>query len=188
MSTSLQILSNVIEQNRAADPAVQKLLRYFAMRSMPNTAVLSSAAAGSATTTTTAVSGLTISNGVGFNGNAAVVGGRTYEFEIWAPATTDGTAGMKLTLDGGTATFSSFAAVGYAYTASAIATVASTAAATAVVNAATAYTHILVKGTFTASKSGTFAPALGVNTAGTAAQLLAGSYCKLVEIPLANAP
>lgn len=188
MATTLEILSKTIQQNAAADPAATKLVRYLAMRSLPNTARLTAAVTGAATTTATAVAELTVSNGVGFNGNYAVVGGRSYEFEIWAPATTDGTAGMKLSLDGGTATFSPFAAVGYAYTASAVATIASTAPGTSVVNGAAAYTHILVKGTFTALSSGSFGPKLGVNTNGTAAQLLTGAYIKLTEIPLAIAP
>lgn len=184
MATSHEILKNTIERGFSAlDAKIALGLLKQIQCSIPNVAVLSSAFTGGATSAAqSTVTGLTIANGVGFNGGFAVVGGRTYKFRLWAPTTVNGSAGLKLDMNGGTATVSSFAAVGKGYTAAAIATLAVTAISSSVVNAATAYTSVEVEGEFVASGSGSFAPRATVNTDGTAPQILTGAYLELTEV------
>ncbi len=184
MASSHLYLTQLVGRNGAADAQTNKLARFLIQRGgVDNTQVLTTAATGNGTAASyTAVSGLAIDSGVGFNSGQPIVGGRTYKFRMVAPTTVNGSAGMALKFDGGTATFSSFAAIGYAYTAAAVATLAVTAATGLVVNAAAAYTSVVVEGTFTASGSGTFIPNLSVNTTGTAAQLLAGSFLQVTEV------
>lgn len=186
MSTSLEILNKVVGQASAVavDPAVQKMARLALSRTLPNTAVLLANFTGPASTTLAAPAGLTITNGMGFNNGAAVVGGRTYQFNAMLPCTVNGTSGINVTGDGGTATFSMFAGVGEASTASTTATLVTTTAGGSMVTGATAYTYIVLAGTFTASASGSFNIRIATNTGtATAPILLAGSSLSITEIP-----
>lgn len=189
MSTSHQILSNVISQNKATDEPVNKAMRYVVQRGLPNIAYNATAYTGPAATALAAVTTLQIANSVGYNGGAAVVGGRTYKFRAYLPCTIDGTSGGTIDWAGGTATISSFQATGINYTASALAMLKTTTLAGLTMDAAAAYTLSVVEGTFVASSGGTFGPRLATKTGTATAPIIgAGAYVELTEIALANAP
>ena len=184
MATTHPVIAKVVERGfNALDAKIALGLQKLAQIAIPNCAYLLTDYTGAATTVPTAVTDLVIANGVGFNGGNAVVGGRAYQFEAWLPMTVNGTSGATILCNGGTATFSAFTAAGYAYTAAAVATLVTTAAASAVVDAATAYTSVIIKGSFTASDSGSFGLRLGTHASTTAALILAGAYVKLLELP-----
>ncbi len=181
MTSSHPILNALIGRNAAVQNETKKLARYLVQRGMSNVAVLSANVAGVGTTTLTSI-GLDVTSGVGYNGGYAVIGGHTYRFRIVGNCTVNGTAGLKLDVQDGTATFAWFAASGAAYTANSLANIVSNSAATPLINAAAAYTSIDIEGTFMASGSGSFGIRVAASAAGTAPILLAGTYLELVEI------
>lgn len=187
MATSLQILSNVIEQNKAADPAVQKLLRYVAMRSMPNT-VYATADQTVVGTTLTNSTYLNIDKAVGFNGNTACVGGRKYRLEGRLFTTSTASNGLKIDMNQGTATFGNVRGL---YLGFASATVAASATVTALTTALSSTNTILeaqIDVALECSNSGSIGLRFAESANSTGVILLQGSWLSLTEIPLANAP
>lgn len=180
--SSHKALSDLIQRNQAADVQTTKLARYLVQRSAPNVAVLASDYTGPADTTLAVVPGLVIGNGVGFNGDNAVVGGRRYKFRLAGNTTCNGASGIKVDFQGGSCTFTSMSSTSKAFTASAIAVLAPADATTAAPAGTTAYTAIEVEGQFVAASSGTFAPRIACNAATTAPVLLAGMRLELEEI------
>lgn len=181
MSTSHEALNQVIGRNNAVQAETLKLARYLVQRGLPNTAVLS-ADANAVSSTTLAATGLLVTNSVGYNSGFACVGGRTYKFKAFLPVTVDGTNGIKIDINAGTATFSSLSFVYRTYTAAAIAAVKGSALTTGP-NATTAYVLIEYEGTMVCSGAGSFGVRLAQNTSGaTAATILAGAYLDLTEI------
>jgi hypothetical protein len=181
-TSSHQAHSKCVTRNRLIDPNAAKLQQFLVQRSIPNAIALAADYTGPADTTLAAVPELTISNGVGFAGDYAVNASRRYKFRLVANTTCNGSSGLKLDMQGGTATFTQFCATGIAYTASAVAVVAGAAAATALVAGTAAYTAIHIEGEFLAATSGTFAPRIACNASTTAPLLLAGAVFELTEI------
>jgi len=182
MSTH-QALSALITRNGAVPEAVNKLAQFITQRALPNVARLTAAFTGPTDTTMTVVPGLVIANSVGYNGGAAVVGGRSYSFRAYLPCTINGTSGGALDWAGGTATISAFQASGLNHiTATAPNLLKTTTLAGLTMNAAAAYTLSVVEGTFTASSSGSFGPRIANTTGATAPIIGAGAYVELTEI------
>ena len=181
-TSSHQALGACVSRNMLVDNNASKLARFLIQRSAANSLALAADHTGPADTTLAAVANLTISNGVGFAGDYAVNASRRYKFRLVGNVTCNGSSGLKLDMQGGTATFTQFAATGIAYTASAVAVVAAASAATALVAGTTAYTAIAVEGEFLAASNGTFAPRIACNASTTAPVLLAGMTLELTEI------
>jgi len=183
MSTH-QALSALITRNKAVDESTNRLSQFLVQRSVPNVARLTTAFTGPAAVDLAVVPGLLITNSVGFNGGAAVVGGRTYSFRAYLPCTINGTSGGTIDWSGGTATISAFQATGLNHiTATAPNLLKTTTLAGLTMNAAAAYTLSVVEGVFTASSSGSFGPRLATFTGTATAPILgAGAYLELTEI------
>lgn len=188
MASSHGILAKLVARNAAVQSEVLKLFSFVVQRALPNRAATTASVSGAASTTPAAVSALTVTDGVGYNGGFPVIGGRTYAFNAYLPCTVDGTtAGVKILANGGSCTFASFSGVGTAIAASSLANLASTSKSTpTLVSSVAAYTLIRLSGTFTAATSGTFGLSIGQSASGgTAPAFTAGSYVEITEIPQA---
>jgi hypothetical protein len=192
MATTLQKLSAFVTRGTyAIDAKVGNALRYMMQRGAADNVAYNPTAASPAAVISTlqAIPALQLVNACGFNGDNAVVGGRTYRFRAVLPCTVNGTSGINLTWDGGSATFASFNATGFNYVGSTLTIVNTTAAGTGTANAAAAYTTMLVEGSFVASGSGSFGPRYATNTGtATAPIIAAGAYVTLTEIPYLEVP
>ena len=145
--------------------------------------------AGLASTALAPVTTLQLSGACGFNSDFAVVGGRSYRFRAVLPCTVNGTNGIQLTWDAGSATVSTYQATGFNYVGSTATLLQSTTLAGPTANAAAAYTMMIVEGSFIASGSGTFGPRIATNTGTSNAPVLAaGAYVALTEVPYAEVP
>lgn len=191
MATTLPFLSKFTSRGLfGVDARFASAMRYaFQRGAADNVAYNTTAYTGPASTSLAAVTTLQLTNACGFNNDQAVVGGRTYRFRAVLPCTVNGTSGATMDWAGGTATVSAFDAVGYNYTAAAVATLKTTTLAGLTTNAAAAYTSIVVEGTFTASSSGSFGPRLATNTGTATAPIIdAGAFVSLTEIPQSETP
>lgn len=127
-----------------------------------------------ATTTTLAnLTGLT---------QAVVVG--TYRFRAVLPTTCGGTGGVKLAFNYTTAVLSAISAIGYAYTASAIATstTVTTTTQTSIVASNTAFTSVILEGTMVVSTGGTVDLQFAENSANSTSSVLIGASMEFVRI------
>lgn len=191
MATTLPKLSAFITRGvYALDSKLSFALRYMLQRgAADNVAYNPTNYTGPAATALAAVTTLQLVNACGFSGDNAVVGGRTYRFRAYLPCTVNGTSGVNLTWDAGSATVSAFNATGFNYVGSTVTVVQTTAIGTGTANAAAAYTTMMVEGSFVASGSGTFGPRIATNTGtATAPIILAGAYVSLTEVPVGETP
>lgn len=191
MASSLQKLSAFVTRGvYAIDAKISQAIRYAMQRGAADNVVYNPTNyTGPASTALAAITTLQLTNACGFNGDNAVVGGRTYRFRAYLPCNVNGTSGVNLTWDAGSATVSSFAATGFNYVGSTATLVQTTAIGTGTANAAAAYTTMIVEGTFVASGSGTFGPRIATNTGtATAPVINAGAYVSLTEVPVGETP
>lgn len=180
--SSHKALSDLIQRNQAADVQTTKLARYLVQRGVPNVAV-TTANQTVADDTLTSATELQLVSGVGFNGDHAVVGGRTYRVEAYLPCTASGaSAGFAVTLGAGSCAASDVQLSYTHFTATAVATTNTVALDTVAGGLTTGVILVRVAGTFKATNSGSlgvqFAEAADVSSA----TLLAGAYLSLTEI------
>lgn len=186
MASTLPFISNFITRGTyAIDAKVGMALRYLMQRgAADNVAFNPTAYTGPTGVALAPVTTLQLTNACGFNSDFAVVGGRAYRFRAILPCTINGTQGVQLTWDAGSATVSTFQATGFNYVGSTATLLQSTTLAGPTANAAAAYTMMVVEGSFIASGSGTFGPRIATNTGtGVAPILAAGAYVSLTETP-----
>ncbi len=181
-TSSHQALGACVSRNMLVDNNASKLARFLIQRSAANSLALASNHTGPADTTLVAVANLTVSNGVGFAGDYAVNASRRYKFRLAGNVTCNGSSGLKLDMQGGTATFTQFCGTGIAYTGSTVLVAAPADATTALIAGTAAFTAIAVEGEFLAATNGTFAPRIACNASTTAPILLAGMTLTLTEI------
>ena len=185
MASTLQFLGRFVQRGVGGlDRRISDSLRYALQRgAADNVAFNPTAYTGPAATALAAVTTLQITNGAGATGiDNAVVGGRAFRAVL--PCTINGTSGVQLTWDGGSATVSTYSATGFNYVGSTATLLQSSTLAGPTANAAAAYTMMVVEGSFIASGSGTFGPRIATNTGtATAPILAAGAYVSLTEVP-----
>ncbi len=185
MSSAHTIATKLIQQNSAVADETKKVLRYLVQRgAIDNGVYLSATTPGAANATLVPFVPLIVDGGVGYNSGGAVVGGRTYKFRMYMPCLANGTSGMVIDWQGGTATFSSFAATGFNYVGGALTAVQSAAAATPTTSGAAAYTTVITEGVFVPSQNGSFGPRIATSAGTTAPSILAGAYLQVTEIPV----
>lgn len=187
MATSHQILTNVISQNGAVPESVNKMARYIVQRAVPNIAYATAdqAVAG---TTLTASTYLTIANSVGYNQNAACVGGRWYSVEGYLATSVGASGGIKISLGAGTATATDVQLTVEDLVAGGLATYDLTALNGANGAATTGVLGVRITGSFKCTGSGSLALSFAEFAAVSSATVKKGSWLKLTEIALANAP
>lgn len=182
MATSHPSLSDLISQNKAVDGSANRLFRFVVQRGLPNMAV-TTADQTVADDTLTAATELQLVNGVGYNGDHAVIGGRKYLVEAYLPCTASGTsAGFAVTLAAGSATATDVQLTYQHFTAAAVATTNTTALATEAGAATTGVILCKVVGTFKATGSGTFGVQFAEAASVGDAVLLKGAWLSLTEI------
>jgi len=187
MATTHQILTNTITQNGAVPEPVNKLARYITQRSLPNVAYVTAdqAVAG---TTLTAATDLSIAASVGYNQNAACVGGRWYAVDAYLPCTVGASGGIKVSLGAGTLTATDVQLTAEHLVAGGSAVYNMTALNGANGAATTGVIAVRVTGTFKCTDKGSLALSFAEFAAVSAATLKKGGYLRVTEIPLQNAP
>lgn len=182
MATTHEIIKNVVERGFSAlDAKIALGLLKEVQIALPNVAY-ATADQNVAGTSLAASTYLAIANGVGFNGGYAVLGGRTYSIDCYIACSVGTSGGIKVALDGGTATATNVQLTYEHLTASAIAVTDSAALATTAGAATTGVIAVRIRGSFVATGSGSLVLRFSEFASVTQATVKKGSWLALTEI------
>lgn len=189
MATTLPFLSKFTTRGLyGVDARFASALRYVMQRGAANNTAYAAADQGVSGTTLAASTYLNVTNACGFNSDQAIVGGRTYSVDIYLGTTVGASGGIKVALDGGTATATNVQLTYEHLTATAIAVTNSTALATTAGAATTGVIAVRIKGSFTATSSGSLGLRFAEFAAVSTATIKAGSFMSVCEIPQSETP
>jgi len=184
MASSHTILSKLIERNAQVSQPSRKLHEFLVQRAFPNIAYVPANETAVVDATLVASPNLLIADATYLSGGKALQGGRTYLVEGMLKVTSDVAGGLKIALDGGTATFANFNLDADFVTASAIVS-ANTTSSIASVGSTALVLHCAFSATVECSGSGSIGLRYAENNAaGAAVTLLRGSWMKVTEIPI----
>lgn len=187
MATTMPLMRAFIKRGLAQlDPRVETNMRYVMQRGGAANTAIATADQAVAGTTLAASTYLGVTNAMGFGNDQAIVGGRYYSVDIYLATTVGASGGIKVALDGGTATATNVQLTYEHLTAAAIAVTDSAALATTAGAATTGVIAVRVKGTFQATASGSLVLRFSEFAAVSTATVKKGSYMSVTEIPTAD--
>lgn len=170
-------LAQSISRNAQVPAETNKLARYLVQRAIPNFAASTNTPVGIPTSPAPFTS-LIATDGVGYNSDSAVVGGRTYKFRLFVvPDQVSNEDTLTITLDGGTCRFED---------GSVVTTSSSSGAVSSSVDVLSGSLEVLgpqwvsVEGVFKATSNGSFGPKLSCSSPGCSVG--APSHLELTEI------
>lgn len=170
-------LAQSISRNAQVPAETNKLARYLVQRAIPNFAASSNTSVGIPTSPAPFTS-LIVTDGVGYNSDSAVVGGRLYRFRLFVvPDQVSTEDVLTVTLDGGSCRFED----GTVVTVSASSgTVTSSVDVLSGSLQFTGPQWASIEGVFRATSNGSFGPKLSCSSSGCSVG--APSHLELIEI------
>lgn len=184
MASTHLTLAKVIERNVQVAPANRRLMEFVTQRALPNYAYVPANETAVVDATLVASPNLVIADSTYLSGGKALQGGRTYLVEGMLKVTSDMAGGLKIALDGGTATFANFNLDADFVTAWDIVS-ANTTSSIASVGSTALVLHCAFSATVECSGAGSIGLRYAENNAaGAALILLRGSWMRVTEIPL----